>query len=147
MKKSYKLLSIYLDREAIPSQRPQIVYKSLNNLFETGIEYNLFDYAGSYERYIYGSTVLSAVTKNELLLPFRDHGGCSCFYIVLDYWPDNMHVLMKLYFKRILQAMCIMTEYFGRRFMLLVRNKAEESIAENMLNEFYKSSGTNENAS
>lgn len=133
MKSSYELLSIFLDKQPLPSQLPKIVDQSeVPQCADIEDDYNLFDLPIC-RRKISGLKLLSAVSPENIMDFVGKLVDCQEIYIILDYHSVST-IACQLFMKRILQAMyLLMCKYPKTNFVLV----SDEQELTNVLNRIY----------
>ena len=103
MKKSYKLLSIFIDSTPVPIEKPEIAYiKNIDHILDENMSYGLLDYFGDYQRKISGTKLLSCEDEQSLINILDKLTECDYIWIYLDFY-SNIEALNNLFIKRTLQ--------------------------------------------
>ena len=136
MKKSYKLLSIFMDRTPIPSEKPVIAYiKNTDHIFDQNMGYGLLDYFGDYQRKISGTKLLSCEDEQSLINILDKLVGCDYIWIYLDFC-SNIEVLNGLFVKRMLQFLYYIKCRYPDKNIGLMSDKNID-IYSNYMNRYY----------
>lgn len=136
MKKSYKLLSIYLDRKPIPFARPKVIpVNQPEAIYDVGKEYTLFDLK-EFKRKQTLSSLLACKDLDEMYAIINRRKGCNNLCLWLDYLTGIAYADL-LFVKRSLQCLNLLEEHFPEVTFELIANNGEEEIYDRLLDNYY----------
>lgn len=137
MKKSYQLLSIYLDHKPLPD-KPLTIDSGdkVRGYYTLGESYNLFDIPVCYRK-ASGKVLLSDAETFKMAKDIKKSGMNIRLSIILDYY-SNAYVANVLYLKRILQLARMITEEYPKVVVSLAVSPEHTQEFQEIIKSFYQ---------